>query len=295
MIGFGNVRRQDDSLIDFWDIKTRKHVRTARVPECTACDFSPDSASLLTASRDGKLRLLRGRNWAVVDEFDFALPGNRPSGIKFLPGGKRFISICLTLKNPQIHFWDLETHKSTPLPADFKEQATSVAVSADASRLALAYAFKLELWDAERLQVLKRFEHKREPPAGLFHGVALSPDGKWIATSGVGAPHRQVITLWDAFTLEKLHQFDALPDAARRLIFTKDSKLLLTCTGTEYDLPGRVFVWDFAAGKIAADFAPGKAGCPSMALSPDNRWLATCGMDSTLRLWDFEKLRLNAK
>jgi WD40 repeat protein len=26
-------------------------------------------------------------------------------------------------------------------------------------------------------------------------------------------------------------------------------------------------------------------------LSPDNQWLVTCGIDSTLRFWDFAKIR----
>jgi WD40 repeat protein/class 3 adenylate cyclase len=165
-----------------------------------------------------------------------------------------------------------------------------VVYSPDGSRLAVALdtvtgtAGQVELWDTatgERVLVLpERFSLFR-------NGLAFSPDGAHLATGWSGASRAAV---WDSASGERLF---SLGDATNRIGYSSDGRRLLTATGG-----AKANMWDAAGGEdlltlkghsglvLAVAESPGCAGPPQQPFEWCGRWLASVGIDGTLRLWD---------
>src|SRR5262249_6387290 len=132
-----------------------------------------------------------------------------------------------------------------------------IAYSGDGKTLASAGQDRVvRLWDAETGKELRRFEgHDHH-----VHAVALSPDGRWMAS---GAD--QVIRLWDLSSgkvvrkLGTVRGMGADMGGVFHLAFAPDSKTLLSSTGDR-----TVRLWDIATGKELHRFA-GEFGPATMA------------------------------
>ena len=69
------------------------------------------------------------------------------------------------------------------------------------------------------------------------------------------------------------------------LALSPDDKWLVTA-GRD----GKLFVWDFATGKVKAAMDEGVMGFQVVVFAPDEKTLATGGIDRNVTLWDFERL-----
>lgn len=306
LVGVGKDRPTRKGIIDFWDIKTHQLVRSLNHPPglatgaftddgkpcpawMTAMVFTPNGQRFVTASSDAKLRIFAAPKWELENTFDHEPEKHWPSGLAMLADGKRFLSSSRTFKQVALRIWDLNKREATPLKGR-KELVGSLAASKDGKRFAIAYMAPItEIWDAEKLEVVGRLQlQKVEGFRGNFDSVAFSPDGKWIATGSIG-PLRVII--WNSTTFKKQQECIGLSDVPEAIAFTNDSKLLVSCMGAEMNIPAKVCTWEVESGKLVYAFSPWKHGCTQQALSADDRWLVTRGVDSTLRLWDFEKIR----
>jgi len=295
LVGTCRDLRTKEGIILFWDIKTYKLVRTLRQPDAVSTAvFTPDGQQLVTGGWDNKMYIFTAPDWKIKHVFDYDPPNQFAQSLAMFPDGKRFLSGNSGYRGPRL--WDLSNREATPLGGS-REQVVDLAVSRDGKRFAVAYSAPLtEVWDTDKLRVIGRLElAKTELRQGVFVSVTFSPDGKWIATGSVGTVtnpnHQLVVTLWDAATLKKYKECDGLSDVPEALAFTPDSKLLVSCMGAEENIPAKVCIWEVESGKLVYSFSPWKHGCIRQALSPDGRWLVTRGVDGTLRLWDFEKIR----
>ena len=165
------------------------------------------------------------------------------------------------------------------------------------------------------------------PNQGSFShisGVALSPDGKTVASKGYNG---EVITLWNAATGKKIAELKGHKNAIFRMAFLPDGKSLISAsvdktikiwdvgaakekktlvghgsilTATTWlpgkellafmDLDGDVFVCSLASGKqIAVIERPGSFGI--LAFSPDGKELAAGVSDGMgkeeIQFWDW--------
>jgi RNA polymerase sigma factor (sigma-70 family) len=135
---------------------------------------------------------------------------------------------------------------------------------------------------------LKRFGTTRfRHPTGV-QALALSPDGKALATMG-GGEGFATIQLMDPVSGKVRHLIrnvasDSSYSEGRCLLaFAPDSKTLAS-GGKD----GVARLYDVATGKPAGKLPPTKGAVYSVAFSPDGKSLATCGANKTVRLWDLE-------
>jgi WD40 repeat protein len=158
-----------------------------------------------------------------------------------------------------------------------------VAFSADSKRLASVTGegeAQIKFWDPttgrETLAIT--------PPAG--HGrlcLALSPDGKRIATGGDDS----TVRVWDAFSGKKVVVLQGHTGYLHHVAFSPDGKRIASS-----GLDRTVKVWDAEEGQEVRTLRGHTAWVGQVAFSPDGKWLASG--TNELILWDantLEKVR----
>jgi RNA polymerase sigma factor (sigma-70 family) len=279
-----------DGEVRLWDTATGKPANTwqaHRNQYVTPLAFSPDGKTLASAGHDNTLRL-----WEVATgKLRVRLPVSLSSHVlAFSPDGR----LLAGGSHPgHVFLWDTATGRGLGNVPGHADDVRSLAFVPRGKRLLLATGCGdgtlrlFELPDSTTL-LRRKAEDSVIPTAALLpmlghqsgvFGVAVSPDGKTIAT---GSQDRTV-RIWDAASGKELRRHEGyVPDGhidwVTDLCYSRDGKLLASA-----DNNGRVFVREAATGKTLHKL-PGRC----MAFSPNGKLLATATNDraAVIRLWD---------
>jgi RNA polymerase sigma factor (sigma-70 family) len=162
----------------------------------------------------------------------------------------------------------------------------ALSLSADGKRLATgADDGVIRVWDLDTGQLVRRIDGLIAFVMG--NSVALSPDGKMVATPnrGPGGAGPEQIVLFDVATGKELRRMEAFPgEPCSRLAFSPDGKMLAAGAWDE----GTVRVWDAPTGQVIKTWkGHGGAGIVrAVVFSADGKRLVTAGDDRTAHLWD---------
>jgi WD40 repeat protein len=104
----------------------------------------------------------------------------------------------------------------------------------------------------------------------MVHAVALSPDGKLLATGG----REKILRIWDFPGAKLRFAIDAHPRDINAVAFSPDSKVVASC-----GYSSATKLWDAESGKPLAVIPnpPGQAHWNDVAFSPDGKYLAMSG------------------
>ncbi|ELS50325.1 putative WD repeat protein [Streptomyces viridochromogenes Tue57] len=111
-------------------------------------------------------------------------------------------------------------------------------------------------------------------------GVAISPDGTWLATCDDIIPEGGEVRIWDRATGTRTASLRGHTGGARRVAIAPDGTWLATASGT------RVQIWDRATDTCTNTLTRHSDLVMAVAIAPDGTWLATGGDDGTVRIWD---------
>jgi WD40 repeat protein len=206
----------------------------------------------------------------TTDQFNWPLALSPDGKVFAFDTGKNVVSVRSVADGKELH--RLTGHK---------EIAFSLAFSADGGSLAVGSRdTSVRVWDV----ATGKERSKWETTAGGLPIVALSPDGKTVATGGPNHPH--AVLFWDAATGKRRKDFAGHTGPIYSLSFSPDGKQVATASSLRGE--EEVRIWEAAAGRLLHEFTAHKSGVSAVAFSPDGKKLATAGWwsDRTVKLWD---------
>jgi WD40 repeat protein/uncharacterized surface protein with fasciclin (FAS1) repeats len=112
---------------------------------------------------------------------------------------------------------------------------------------------------------------------GEVHGVAFSPDGKYVAT----AAYDRTAALWDAATGKQVRVFSGHTQTVETVTFSPDGKLLLTASEDK-----TIRLWDIATGQIVHVFKDNEERIDSASFSPDGKAIAGVVEAQSVKIWE---------
>jgi WD40 repeat protein len=264
-----------------WDaIKMTKLARLSHPANVMSLAFSPDSRWLVSSHADGTIL-----QWDATErELAASFNGHSDSvrAIAVSPDGKRAASAGA---DRSVIVWDLAEGRKEMVLEGHERRATAVAFSSDSDELASCdMDGAVIVWNlAERRQRLSLpLPERREDQASYC--LALSPDGKWLATS---------FGVYNLAERRLAVDFPAYEDGNYRQVygidFSADGRHMVCVTAA-----GEALLWDAQRWKlIAIDHAKTqsqKSNLVSVRFSPDGGRFVTGEDQGAVRLWRVEPL-----
>ena len=128
------------------------------------------------------------------------------------------------------------------------------------------------------------------PLSGSIGAMSFSPDGRRLAAAAAHPETGGSLLLYKITTSHEdvprlcwSNHCDVSPTVLR---FSPDGRFLVGNARTFLD--GSILAWDANTGLEQPPFPPRSVGyINDLAFSPDGKWLATGGVDSSINIWDF--------
>jgi WD40 repeat protein/serine/threonine protein kinase len=117
---------------------------------------------------------------------------------------------------------------------------------------------------------------------GSVRGLAFSPDGSWLATSG----NDKTVRIWDARTGRQERVLQGHGWAVAAVSFSPDGRWLASTGGDQ-----TVRIWDARTGACLQTFHGHENMTPTVTFLPDGQHIASASVDGTVRIWDMESGR----
>jgi WD40 repeat protein len=128
-------------------------------------------------------------------------------------------------------------------------------------------------WSVAEARQIALFEGHQD----AIYSLALSPDGKMLATGG----YDQKIKLWDVETGKEIKTLSGHNGCVYHLAFRPDGNILASASADR-----TVKLWDVASGERRDTLSQSLKELYTVAFSPDGKWLAAGGADNRLRVWE---------
>jgi eukaryotic-like serine/threonine-protein kinase len=187
-----------------------------------------------------------------------------------------------------VRLWDAETGAliGTKTFEGLSRDVSSVAFSKDGKMLAVALSYSPDVYkglavviDTQAGQLGEVKQKFINPYSNSITTVALSPDGKSLASGGGGG----VVHLWDTQTGAIKHNLEGHGYAVYAVAFSADGKTV-ACAAWDHT----VKLWDAETGALKQTLKGHGNEVLSVAFSPDGKTVASGGYDNTVKLWDTE-------
>ncbi len=248
-----------DWYVHVWDLAKggKSRVLGIQVPEGFA--LSPDGKWLVT-TKGQAIDLIAGTEKALT-----GLAG--VTRVCFSPDGNALLALAGPLQDGVMRVYDWPAMKLRVRLPDQFGYMFAYAFSADSRRVALVDKDrKIRIWNLENGAMVMTTEKAH---SNSVHSLALSPDGKRLASSGP----KDEIWLWDATTGKRLSVLDGKQDGITAemgcFVFSSDSKLLVG-GGLQY-----LVLWDVASGQVLQRFDSSSGGAIAAWFSPDETEIFT--------------------
>jgi len=267
----------NDGTARVWDAATGREL--SRMPHDSGVStvaFDSLATHVATGSRDGGLRLWDVANGRLVARWQGEQEVRQ---VAFAPSGRTLAAISTDARAALVNVPTRRVRRAWYVGVS----GLGLAFSADGRTLAIAGGNSASVWDVKTGRLLHEVAHAASPNDALgpdlwIDAVALSPDGKYMASGGRDGSAR----LW---SLSSGQEIIRLPHAApvNAVTFRSDGTMLGTAS---YD--GTARLWDVPSGREQLR-AVHPGGAEVVSFSPDGRYLASGGLDGSVRVWELTR------
>jgi WD40 repeat protein len=234
--------------------------------------ISAGSAQIATSDTVGRVTLRTpDRGWHIERPLDF--PGYART-VALSPDGKWLAAVGF---QSEISLWDLNSPSSDPTttrPIPIK-RPNRMVFAPDSQSLAVASDSGGTILLVDLAEWRERTVFHYPSPAIC---IALSPDGRWLATGG---KNDCSILLWDLHSGSRRVLLQDGPGPVVALAFSPDSARLASASRAEPNAR----LWDLGTRQMCRVFAGHARSLNSLSFSPDGSLLATASNDGLVGLW----------
>ena len=195
--------------------------------------------------------------------------------IEFSPSGD-LVSVATTIG---VWTYDVHSGNEVNLFTGDMSGANAIAYTSDGGTLAIAHWDRtVGLWDVNsHLPTAPYFTFTGHP--GPIYAVAISPNGRMIASGGAGKTSRDnaepdgLIRMWDLQTKE-LRPILRYKSPVSTIAFSPNSRWIAGGSGD-----GTIRVWDAGTGDLIHEFNDHTESVWKVDFSPDSKWLLSVSLD----------------
>jgi len=312
--------RAHDASVRLWDVAQGKELRKVGAQQNpqqfmyygqVACNiaFAPDARFVCTGAGPnsvGQWDIATGQSRGPATAFAGPI-----SALAVSADGK---TVVTRSTNNMAHVWDTTNPKESRSLTLVNNGANLAVISNDGLTLLLSggYDNTVRVYDVKAGKEVRNW--RVTPTQAAFGGVsqliglALSPDGKVVATRGSD----QIIRLHDAQTGKESKQIPETgeaggngnrmwngghnPQAPTRIGFSPDGNTLATLpveggyfdpfTGQQFPADPTIRLWDVATGRAIRRLDTPRSAPTCFAFTRDGRTLATGNQDGTISFWE---------
>jgi WD40 repeat protein len=228
--------------------------------------FSPDDRTLAMGIEDGTVKL-----WDLkAKSVRATLPRHHASvwSAVFSHNGKLLLT---SSDDNTARVWDLVGNTTV------KTLTTSAAVrvalfGGDDTVYTGDRGGNVRVWSLDSGNELRSWRHP-----GAVYTLALSPDGKTVATAG----SNHVVRLWDAATGQERQSLNGHAGPVYGVAYRPDGKVLASAGWDRV-----IRLWDANTGELLRSLEGHSLDVWAVAFAPNGKTLASAGQDGTVRVWD---------
>ena len=235
----------------------------------TACAFSHDSSTILSAAYDNTLRLWDAHSGECIR----TLEGHSGPvmACAFSLDGSTILSAA---GDKTLRLWDAHSGECIRTLQGHSGAVMACAFSLDGSTiLSAAYDNTLRLWDAHSGECIRTLEGH----SCWVRACAFAHDDSTI----LSAAGDNTLRLWDAHSGECIRTLQGHSGAVMACAFSLDGSTILSAAGDN-----TLRLWDAHSGECIRTLQGHSGAVMACAFSLDGSTILSAAYDNTLRLWD---------
>ncbi len=269
-----------------WDADTGRKLATLKGHADDVLDlaFSPDGATLATASKDRQVRLWNLSARKVAPRASLKADLGPIGAVAISPDNKTYaVAEVANDSAGLIALWDVAGRRVRAILSGHERGVASLAFSPDGKTLASSAADRtIRLWDVATGN--PRSPGEFAATESLCH-LAFSPDGATLAAAGLD----RSLTFFEVADGSEIARLDGFRGPLRAIAYSPDGRFLAVGGGDRdgrRDAFGEVKILDADTRAEVADIDGLGGSVLALTFSADGSTLAGGGLDSTARLWD---------